>query len=258
MRIAFVVLVALYLSSPFDLPAQSVLFDFENAPVHTSLPLTLSVSGIKAQLSATGQGFSIQPANTMGFTPAGFSGNCLYPNSVYAADLLVSFSPTLTAFSILYSPQELGCDSSATMRVTAYLNGVLVGTATTNATSPGTWPSEILAFSLGQAFNSVVVHYDKAPACQDWGPIFLADNMVVTPAPPPLLTTNAVILANGAFQFSWTASPGTGFSILATTNVSLPESNWSVLGGVVEISPGQFQFTEPQLNSARFYRVRSP
>ncbi len=110
--------------------AESVLFDFENAPVHSPFPLSLTVGGITAQFTATGQGFSIQPANSMGFTPAGFSGNCIYPSSIYAADLIVSFSAPLTAFSILYAPQELACDSSATMRVTAYLDATSVGTAT--------------------------------------------------------------------------------------------------------------------------------
>jgi len=37
--------------------AQVILFDFENAPIHTSLPLNLTVGGITARLSATGQGF---------------------------------------------------------------------------------------------------------------------------------------------------------------------------------------------------------
>jgi hypothetical protein len=123
----------------------------------------------------------------MGFTPAGFFGNCIYPNSINAADLLVSFSTTLTSFSIMYAPQELGCDDSATMRVTAYMDGSLVGTATTTAPQPGTWPTGTLVFSAAQPFNNVVVHYDhRPPTCQDSGVIFLADNMIVTPggAPP--------------------------------------------------------------------------
>ncbi len=34
----------------------------------------------------------------------------------------------------------------------------------------------------------MVVLYDSAPpTCQDWGPIFLADNMIVTAAPVQLL-----------------------------------------------------------------------
>src|SRR5579859_5219366 len=181
--------------------AQDILFDFDNAPVHASLPLALSAGGVTANFSATGQGFSIQPANTMGFTPAGFGGNCIYPNSIYAADLVVVFSQRLTSFSILYAPQELGCDSSARMRATAYLDGIVVGTSTTNASAPGTWPSEVLSFASGAEFNSIIVHYDAPPACQDYGPIFMADNMRIVPAPPLIVLKGAARGMSGAFQF---------------------------------------------------------
>ena len=113
--------------------AQPVLFDFDSAPVHASLPMYLTVdvaTGYFSYLSAYNYGFSIQPANTLGFTPAGFAGNVIYPNSIYPADLLVSFNLTLSA---------------------------------------------------PQGFNNVVIHYAAAPACTDYGPIFMADNMYVTP-----------------------------------------------------------------------------
>jgi hypothetical protein len=51
--------------------------------------MNLTENGITAHFSATGNGFSIQEANTMGFTPAGFSGYVIYPNSIYLADLLI-------------------------------------------------------------------------------------------------------------------------------------------------------------------------
>jgi len=36
-------------------------------------------------------------------------------------------------------------------------------------------------------------------------------------------------------------------------------SQWTALGGVVEISPGQFQFTDPEAtNGVRFYRAYAP
>jgi hypothetical protein len=223
--------------------AQSVLFDFENAARYSPLPISLTAGGITTHFSATGQGFSIQAANTMGFSPVGFSGNCIYPVSVYAADLIVTFSATLTDFSILYAPQELACDSSATMRVTAYLNGTLVGTATTNAQA-GTWPTETLRFSFAQGFDKVVIHYDKPPVTGgDWGPIFMADNMTVTPVPPPVVPANATKLANGAFQFDFTGTPGTTFSVLGSTNSTRPIANWYVLGVATETSSGQYQFT---------------
>src|SRR5205085_11006213 len=107
--------------------------DFDTAPIHTSLPIDLTAGGITARFSATGQGYSIQPVDVMGFTPAGFSGLCLYPNSVFAADLLVGFSTTLTAVAIRFAPQELGCDDSALLRLTAYRNDLLVGTNTNRA-----------------------------------------------------------------------------------------------------------------------------
>ena len=161
--------------------AQQVLFDFNSAPDHTSLPLDQVSGGIVAHLSATGQGFSIQDSSAPVF-PQGFSGLFLYPNSIYLADLLVSFDHTLSDFSILYAMDELGCDDSATMRVTAYMNGVYVGTNTHTAANPGTYPVDTLACSFPQGFNSVVVHYDShPPTCQDYGVIFFADDMRVTP-----------------------------------------------------------------------------
>ena len=145
------------------------------------------------------------------------------------------------------------------MRVTAYLNGALVGTATTNAVA-GTWPSETLAFASPKGFNQVVVHYDAAPVTGgDYGPVFMADNMIVTPAPPPVVLTNPSGPGGGGFRFSFTNAPGQSFTVLATANLSLPLTNWSVLGTATEVSPGQYQYTDlAATNSARqFYRVRS-
>jgi hypothetical protein len=240
--------------------AQSTWFSFDDAPAHVSLPLALTSGGITAQFSATAQGFSIQPANTLGFTPAGFSGNCIYPNSVYAADLLISFSLPLSDFSILYAPEEYACDSSATMRVTAYMNGSLVATATTNAPA-GTWPSQTLSINLAAGFNSVVVHYDAPPVTGgDWGPIFMADNMNVLPLPAPILLTSPTWLPGSGFSFGFTAAPATSFSVLGSSDPALPLANWAVLGTATETAPGQYQFIHASAPSGgqQFYRVRSP
>ncbi len=241
------------------LRAQTILFGFDSAPLLAPLPITLTVGDVTAQLSATGQGFSIQPANTMGFTPAGFAGNCIYPSSVHAADLLVSFSTPLTGFSVLYAPQELACDSSATMRVTASLDGAVVGTATTNAQA-GTWPSEILQLTSPQRFNRVVVHYDKPPVTGgDWGPIFMADNLQVTAA-PPIVLTSPVRLPNGAAQFTFTNTPGAAFTVLVSTNLASGAPGWTNADPAEELSPGSYTFTDTSATNspARFYRVSSP
>lgn len=162
--------------------AQDVLFDFDSAPLYSSLPIYQTSGGITAHLTATGQGYSIQNANVLGFTPPGFSGHIIYPNSIYLADLIVRFDHTLTDFSIMYACQELGCDDAATMKVTAFMNGNYVGFNTRTATFPGTWPVDTLRCTFPQGFDSVVVHYYlHPPTCQDYGTIFLADNMRVTP-----------------------------------------------------------------------------
>ena len=162
----------------------SVLFDFNSGPQFTSVPLDLTVGGITAHLSATGQGFSIQnTAQVIGVLPSGFSSLGLTPNSVFGADLLVSFpNEVVTDFSIMVAPQELATDTTATLRVTAFMNGNLVGTNTSAATGDTfTWPSSTLSFSSGQGFNSVVIHYASPPPTGgDYGVIFVADNMNVT------------------------------------------------------------------------------
>lgn len=161
--------------------AQSVLFDFDSAPLFTPLPLDVTVGSLTAHLAATGEGYSIQRADTLGFTPAGFAGNSIYPSSVFPADLLISFSAVLNDFSIMFAPEEYACDSSATMRVTAYTGTTFVATATATAPIPGTWPTGVLSISAPQGFDNVVVHYDSAPPTGgDWGPIFMADNMSVS------------------------------------------------------------------------------
>ncbi len=163
--------------------AGTAVFNFDDAPQYTSLPLDLTSAGETAHLTG---GYSIQAANALGFTPAGFSGRCVYPNSVFAADLQVDFSRPVTHFSIMYSPAEIGCDTSATMRATGYRNGVFVATGTATSPTPGTWPTGTLTLTSAQPFDSVVVHYDARPlTCQDWGPEFLADNMIVVMASVP-------------------------------------------------------------------------
>lgn len=174
----------------------SLLFDFDNAPNMTSLPLYQTVGGLTAHFVGTGQNFSIQSANVLGFTPQGFAGRCIYPNSIFAADLQIDFSQMIKDISIMYSPEEYGSDTSATMRVTAYRNGSLVGFHDTTAPNPGTWPTGTLAYANNLGFNYVVVHYQAPPVGgENWGPIFMADNMVVTPVPEP---ANLVVLGFGS------------------------------------------------------------
>jgi hypothetical protein len=76
----------------------------------------------------------------------------------------------------------------------------------------------------------------------------------------PFVLPNAAKLLGGSFQLRFTSTPGGSWIAMAATNLSLQSSNWTTLGTVPEVSPGQFQFTDAQATNypQRFYRVRSP
>jgi hypothetical protein len=95
------------------------------------------------------------------------------------------------------------------------------------------------------------------------GRIYIANDSRVyafTVPVPPIVLTNVVPLPSGAVQFSFTNTPGLSFTVFATTDVTLPFSNWTNLGAPTELAAGQFQFIDAQAVgiSTRFYRVRSP
>jgi hypothetical protein len=80
-------------------------------------------------------------------------------------------------------------------------------------------------------------------------------------ANPPVLENITVPAGVGnGLQFTFTNAPAADFTVLTAPNVSLALTNWTVLGEVQQVAPGQYQFTDPQAatNRARFYRVRSP
>jgi hypothetical protein len=76
----------------------------------------------------------------------------------------------------------------------------------------------------------------------------------------PSQLVNALMLGNGSFQFGFTNVPGVSFTVLTATNIASPPSNWTLLGRPTELSPGQFQFTDPGATNKPqgFYRVRNP
>ena len=190
----------------FSVSAQSqdVTFDFDNAQIHAPLPLYLTAGGITGYFSSGSPfyNYSIQAADVLGFTPQGFSGLCIFPSTVFQSDLLVSFDTQITSASILYAPEEYATESSCTMRMTAYLGMNYIGTNTYQNPNPGTWPSAILSFSSISSFDNIVIHYDAPPPTGgDYGPIFMVDNLVVTPAgitptPTPTATATATPTPN--------------------------------------------------------------
>jgi hypothetical protein len=81
------------------------------------------------------------------------------------------------------------------------------------------------------------------------------------PVPPALTGTTAA--GDGTFLFTFTNTPGYNFTVLGTTNLSLPLTNWPVLGqATYDLSgPGNYLFTDPGAGTnqpQQFYQVRWP
>jgi hypothetical protein len=88
------------------------------------------------------------------------------------------------------------------------------------------------------------------------GAFVIKTNLPVT----SITMSNLVRIAGGSVQFNFSNVPGATFTILASTNLTKPLTNWTVLGTATESPAGRYQFTDPQVvtNPTRYYRVRSP
>ncbi len=83
--------------------------------------------------------------------------------------------------------------------------------------------------------------------------------VVQTGITPPTLA-GVQMLGKGVIAFSFTNTPNASFTILSSASLSLPLSNWTVVGKLTDSVPGQFQFTSPPTtnDASRFYRITSP
>jgi Bacterial Ig-like domain (group 3) len=87
--------------------------------------------------------------------------------------------------------------------------------------------------------------------------LFASSSANLSTTRPTLL--NPTALSNGNFQFTFTSSPAAPFTVFGSSDLTLPLSNWAVLGIAIETSLGHYQFTDSAADSAvRFYSVRSP
>jgi hypothetical protein len=82
-------------------------------------------------------------------------------------------------------------------------------------------------------------------------------------APVPPAVTEMTTSGDGTFQFTFTNTPGYLFTILGSTNLSLPLTDWQELGpATYSLSgPGSYLFADPGAGTnqpQRYYRVRWP
>jgi GH25 family lysozyme M1 (1,4-beta-N-acetylmuramidase)/N-acetylneuraminic acid mutarotase len=80
------------------------------------------------------------------------------------------------------------------------------------------------------------------------------------PTPAAHFSIQGTTLNSSGFNLSFTNVPGTHFSLLSTTNLVTPLSNWTLVKGFTEISPGEFQVVDGSATNVptQYYRVTSP
>jgi hypothetical protein len=86
------------------------------------------------------------------------------------------------------------------------------------------------------------------------------DQVSFVPSPVPQFLGGLQRLNNGAFQFTFTNLNDANFSVLATTNIALPSTQWFNLGPPTLISNHVYQFTDfgATNTASRFFLLRSP
>lgn len=129
--------------------------------------------------------------------------------------------------------------------------------------SSGTW-SMTSSLNTGRYFHTATLLPDGQRVLitgggnYNSGAVFSTAELYV-PGAKAVQLTNTKLLSDSTFQFTFSYTPGTAAQVLASTNPGLPLSQWTVLGNVTEVSPGQFQFTDSQTTNIpiRFYHIGS-
>jgi hypothetical protein len=111
--------------------------------------------------------------------------------------------------------------------------------------------------SISGLVSGTVYHY-RVVATNAGGIGYSQDATFTTLTLPPFQVTG-VPTAGGTMQLSVTTVPGASFTVLSSTNCTLPLSQWTMIGTMTETSPGQYTFTDPTptINPQCFYSVRA-
>ena len=214
------------------------------AQVYDGNPKSVTVTTVPPNLTVdvTYNGFAFPPPYVGSYTVIGTVNDPSYQGSATNTLIISKATATVTLSNLAQTFDGTGKSVTVTtvpagLTVFVTYNGS--GNAPTNVGSYTVLGTVIDANYQGGATNMLVISSSSTT---------------------PIMLTGAAILSGGAFQFAFSNTPGTAFSVLATTNLALPLAGWPVIGSVTEAPPGHYQFSDPQTTNAphRFYRVRSP
>jgi hypothetical protein len=114
--------------------------------------------------------------------------------------------------------------------------------------------NSLTGLTFGTTYHFQVVAFNQL------GFMLGADHSFTTPDASRTITA-CCLTAAGQFQFQFTGAASSTYTVLCSTNLALPLSNWTPVGIVTETSPGQYQFTDPAAMTnqpQRFYLLRQP
>lgn len=197
------------------------------------------------------------------------------PNSLYSMDLAVDasgdlFSAASSAYAnsgIIFELPRAYVNNAPRTEPTSAGNDALPPVVPATASLAGTYclNSDQLWLTITGVSNGVVSFSFTASTAIDnrvghitvlGVPVTITQPAIVT---APVLT-GAGRSGNGGFHFGFINNPNASFTVLASTNLALPLTNWTVVGVATNLGSGNFQFGTPlPTNSPQmFYRVRSP
>ncbi len=138
----------------------------------------------------------------------------------------------------------------------------VVLSATVNLTGPFAPVSDSPWLTITGVTNGVVSFaFDANPSASSrTANINLLGMTVPVTQSAALVLAGVAMLNDGSFQFGFSNTPGASYTVWSTTNLSLPLTNWTMLGSPADDGSGQYQFTDPAATNGiqRFYRVTSP
>jgi glucuronoarabinoxylan endo-1,4-beta-xylanase len=199
-----------------------------------------------------------------------------YHPSLAIDDLINGTTPIVTGYMVAqfanfirpgYVMVGATYNPSGSVFVTAYTgNGTLVVVAVNTDTSPASQAFSISGMSVPfmiptvTSSNLSMVQQPAIPvASGNFTATLPAESTTtfVSVSPPNLVNT---LQTNGTFQSSFTGLAPLQYAVLAATNLSLPMSNWTVVGSATNIGNNNYTFKVPVANNqpALFYRVQVP
>lgn len=184
------------------------------------------------------------------------------PDTPFTTDYLPPLATTLPASNITPNSVTLNAavdpQGAPTTYYFEYGATTSYGSSSPTYTLPSGSNSVAVAAALTGLAPGSVIHY-RIVADSDGGDDHGQDAMVTLPMIPPFQFTGTTT-PGGNMQLSVLSVSAASFTVLCSTNLAMSLDSWTVLGSMTEMSPGQYQFTDPQssMNPQCYYRVRSP